>query len=379
MNYIDFTIAVSIFLFFFALVLMFSTNYFSNISGLTKTSEFRSVTEGLFNLFFSGKGIPENWENLNIVPVQLGFIEDLHRIPILIKENSGYNLTNEIVSVDLIFDADCGNKAWNSSVRVFDYEGNNFPFKIINETLCSNQFLKNARIIWLTNISSNQNKKFYVYYSSENIINQNYSISYNSSSWIPNNGDDWTENNANDWVCTRMSCYNSADSKLRYYSVVADCDDYTSGWYGIEYNPTVLLNLSDYKKLEFWFKSNTTDSIELQLFTDSNNKYTRNITPTTYWILYEFDVGPDSSGWNEYGSPSWENIDHFGFNSTNSVAISFWVDGFHFKKIPVEVKTFPEEDLSSISSSKINALKNLNYDEMIKTLSGYKFRIEISE
>lgn len=379
MNYIDFTIAASIFFFFFAVVLIFSTNYFSNISGLTKTSEFRSITQGLFNLFFSGKGIPENWADTNLVPVQLGLIEDLYRIPVIIKENSGYNQTDEIINANLIFDENCENKALNNSVRVFDQEGNSLPFKIVNETFCPNHFLKNSRAVWLTNISSNQNKKFYVYYSSENIISKTDFISYNSSNWIPNNGDNWTENNANDWICTRMSCSNSADSKLEYYSIRADCDDYASGWYGIEYDPIGTLNLNDYKKLEFWFKSNTTDNIQLQLFTDSNNKYTRTITPTTYWNLYEFDVGSDASGWNEYGSPSWGNIDYFVFNSTNFVASSFWVDEFHFRKTPVEIKNFPEEKLSGISSGKINALKNLNYEEMIKTLSEYKFRIEISE
>ena len=60
MNYIDLAIGTSIFLFFFVLVLVFSTNYFSNLSGLTKISEFRTVSKSLFEIFFEGKGVPED-------------------------------------------------------------------------------------------------------------------------------------------------------------------------------------------------------------------------------------------------------------------------------------------------------------------------------
>ena len=184
MNYIDFTIAATIFLFFFAMVLIFSTNYFSNISGLAKTSEFRSITQGLFNLFFSGKGIPENWADTNLVPVQLGLIEDLYRTPVLVKENSGYDRINQLVSLNLIFDENCENKAWNTSIRVFDENGDQVYSKINNQTFCSNQFLKQARVVWETNLTANQNKKFYIYYSSDESINAlNYTDSFSTTGY----------------------------------------------------------------------------------------------------------------------------------------------------------------------------------------------------
>jgi hypothetical protein len=43
------------------------------------------------------------------------------------------------------------------------------------------------------------------------------------------------------------------------------------------------------------------------------------------------------------------------------------------------IKIFPEEKLNTISSTKVEAMKVLSYEEIIKTLGDYKFRIEISE
>lgn len=47
---------------------------------------------------------------------------------------------------------------------------------------------------------------------------------------------------------------------------------------------------------------------------------------------------------------------------------------------PITVKTYPEEIVPVVSISKLRALRNLTYEEIVRTLgTGYKFRIEISE
>ena len=172
MNYIDFAIASSIFLIFFGTALIFSTNYFSNLSSLTKTSEFRSVSENFFKIFFETKGVPENWdENYPISPVKIGLMEDLYKITILLEETSGYNRTNELISRHIVFDENCENKTWNNTIRVFDEDYNEFVYKSSDETFCSSQYLKEANITWEVNISANQYKKFFIYHSPDNGVN----------------------------------------------------------------------------------------------------------------------------------------------------------------------------------------------------------------
>ena len=47
---------------------------------------------------------------------------------------------------------------------------------------------------------------------------------------------------------------------------------------------------------------------------------------------------------------------------------------------PLSPEYFPEQSVDGISGSKLDALRDLTYDELRKTIGeGYKFRIEISE
>ena len=56
-----------------------------------------------------------------------------------------------------------------------------------------------------------------------------------------------------------------------------------------------------------------------------------------------------------------------------------WIDGFRFKRGTNEVNTFPEERFDGLSSSKINALANMSYEQAMKTFGDFKFRIEVTE
>jgi hypothetical protein len=378
MNYVDFAIAVSIFLFFFTAVLMFSTNYFSNLSSLTKVSEFRSFSENLFNIFFDSGGVPENWEESSITPVKMGLRESLYRFTVLIRERAGFNRINEPVNLHIIFDENCQNKSWNNTIRVYDENNNEMVSEISNTIICQDQYLNQGDVTWLVNISANENKKFWVYYSSnDRVTAPDYTpLSYNISSWLPNDGDSWTEDDEK-WSCTRMVCSVDNDYKVGSYSILADCLDSTT-WYNLEYNPDNAWNLTEYEKIKFWLKSNTTNTVTLQLFENSNEKYNRTITPSTSWTLYEYDVGPGSTGWMTYGSPSWEGINGLDFHYNSGSANSLWIDGLHFEKESLEVKSFPEEYFYALSFSKFVALKKISYDELRKTIGeNYNFRIDI--
>ncbi len=56
------------------------------------------------------------------------------------------------------------------------------------------------------------------------------------------------------------------------------------------------------------------------------------------------------------------------------------VDGLHFKKKPLTVKTFPEEHIEAISYNKFDTMRNLSYDELEKTIGeNYKLSVKIDE
>lgn len=391
MNYIDFAIAVAIFLFFFAIVLTLSTNYFSNISGLTKTSEFRSVAEGLFKLIFGSKGIPENWEETpDVNPVQLGLMEDLYRIPILVKETDGYNRTNEPVSTHIIFDYECQNKSWNTTLRVFDQNNNEIISEISNTTFCTNQFLNQSDVAWEVNISANQTKKFWIYYSPDDeITDPNYpSLSYNTSSWIPSDRDSWTEGTT-DWSryegSTGTPTFDTTN-KIRGTGSVNITGNFDSSSLGLEYNPSNnITGVSNGWYLDAWlYVDDTTSLSNVNVLINDNNEsiYVDVLSDISSGAWYHFEKElASTAGWTGWSSFNASNgidfIDFYMVNVSSGLTRTLKIDGLHFKKKPLEVKTFPEKRINALSSNKFNALKNISYDELRKTVGDYKFRIAV--
>jgi len=189
MNYIDFAIAISIFLFFFAIVLMFSTNYFVNLASETKLSEFRVIAEDFLRQFTGRSGVPTDWEtNLTITPVQLGLLQKLYRRRVLVDENAGINRTGMLVNASIIFDEDCANTTWNDTVRVYDEKDNSTFFTLTDQVFCNNQYLKSANVTWQVNTTNttgnNTMKKFWIYYSADyNVTAPNYTSPFNMSAF----------------------------------------------------------------------------------------------------------------------------------------------------------------------------------------------------
>jgi hypothetical protein len=395
MNYIDFAIASSVFLVFFAAALMFSTTYFSNLSSLTKTSEFRSISENFFKIFFESKGVPENWDDYPNAPVKIGLAEDLYLVSVLVKETNGSSRTNEPVTTQIVFDENCQNKSWNNSVRMYDEDWNQINLEISNTVNCSSQYLNQSNITWDVNISANQNKKYYLYYSPDSgITNPNYTtLTYNTSSWIPSDRDEWTDNDTTNFTCwyrqggSSGTVTNDTFNKIRGNSSVNITGTFDANDLGLIYEPTNDINgITNSWYLDVWIYVDDTTNLNTFLISLRHNassyiqtNISSDLTSNTW---YHFERQLDSSLWTIFGGfNASEGIDLIVldmYNSTPDLTRTLKVDGLHFKKKPLEVKIFPEEKITAVSVTKFGVLKNISYDETRKTVGeNYKFSLEV--
>jgi len=391
MNYIDFAIASSIFIIFFATALMFSANYFSNLSSLTKTSEFRSISENFFRIFFESKGVPENWEDYSNTPVKIGLVEDLYLMSILVKETNGSSRTNEPVTAQIVFDENCENNSWNNSVRMYDDNWNQINLETSNTTFCTNsQYLNQTNITWNVNISANQNKKYYLYYSPDNgITNPIYAtLVYNTSSWMPSDGDSWTETTT-DWSRyggTSGTVTNDSVNKIkgnRSVNITGTFDN--SNKLGLQYDsPGNITGISSDWYIDVWVYVDNTAGLSsfyitlyLDLLSNTNNDILPYLNNSTWYHFVKPLVDTSWSG--DYNISN--GIDYVSFviyNNTQGLTKTIKVDGLHFKKKPLEVKTFPEEKITAVSGTKFDALKNVSYDDVRKTVGeNYKFSLGV--
>jgi hypothetical protein len=176
---IDFVAAVGMFITFIAVLLIYMTNIIGSYQGLFVSSELKTASEDLYNNFFSGKGVPSNWEDFNMSPVKMGLVTDLYRLPLIIYEVNGTARNNNSINVSVTFDSTCDKKAWNNTVRVYDSSNNLIPLQLYNQSFCSNQFLTSADLVFNTTFSANQKKTFFVYYSDDkNVTGSNYTMSF---------------------------------------------------------------------------------------------------------------------------------------------------------------------------------------------------------
>ncbi len=396
MNYIDFAIASSIFIIFFGVALMFSTNYFSNLSSLTKTSEFRSVSENFFKIFFESKGTPENWDDYSNTPVKIGLAEELYLVSVLVRETNGSSRTDEPVTAQIVFDENYENKSWNNSVRMYDEDWNQINLEISNTPFCTSQYLNQSNITWNVNISANQIKKYYFYYSPDNgITNPNYAaLTYNTSSWVPSDRDAWTETTANWREYTSLSSENITNDttyKIRGNSSVNITGIFPHSSFGLEYWPSSsITGVSNGWYIDTWLYIDDVtylSAVYILLASGSTSitgslleNISGNMTSSTW---YHFVKKLDPNIWETKtgsfnASKGIRTIQFYAQNSTSGLTRTFKIDGLHFKKEPLEVKTFPEEKITAVSGTKFDALENISYDDARKTVGeNYKFRLEI--
>jgi len=397
MKYVGFAIAVSLFIFFFAAVIMFTTNYFSRYSGLTKTSELKPVAESLFNVLLKRKGIPEGWDlNYSISPVKVGLMEDLYMIPIIVKETNGSSRTNEPVTARITFDENCQNKSWNSTVRLYDEDDNELNIEISNTTFCTRQFLNVSNITWDVNISANQIKNYYLYYSpDDDVTNPGYtSLTYNTSSWVPSDRDEWTDNDTANFTYwsrnsgTSGTVTNDILNKIRGNSSINISATFGVSAVGLNYTPTNnITGVSNDWYLDVWlYVDNTSGLDEFRIYVKNdccNWIHTDVLGSMSSATWYHFVKILDPNQW-DFEALSFNASNGIGvllfnlYNSTPDLTRTFKIDSLHFKKKPLTIKTFPEEKIEAISYNKFDTMQNLSYDELKKTIGeSYKLSVKI--
>jgi len=393
MNYVDFAIATSLFLFFFAAVIMFVTNYFSGYSSLTKTSELRPVTESVFSVLFKSKGVPENWDaNYSITPVKVGLMEDLYMVPIIVKEDMGSNRINEPVTTGIAFDENCQNKSWNTTLRLYDEDDNEVNIEISDIVNCSNiRFLNESSITWEVNSSANQIKKYYLYYSpDENVTDPGYTpLAYNTSSWIPSDRDSWTETTTN-WTRYEGSSgtvTNDTVNKIRGTRSVNITGNFSATALGLRYNPTEnITGISNGWYIDAWVYINNKAQlgvINIRVNDNSESIFVNikdDMEPGWSHFAKELSSTAGWSNWSIFDASNGINyIDFYAENNSADLTRTLKIDGLHFKRKPLTVKTFPEEKIDAISYSRFEVMKNLSYDELKRTIGNYKMSVQIDD
>lgn len=186
---IDFVIAAGIFITFTAALVIILLNYLINYFNISSISDLRTVAYDTFYAVFSSGGIPFNWENSSFAPAKLGLVTNLYEVPFVINETSGATRTNFTINITYSFDPGCQNKAWNSTIRVYDYSGNLIPANLYNTTFCAGQYVKKSDVVFNLTLVANSMADFNLFYSSQQKIIpnplaypypsvQNYNVSF---------------------------------------------------------------------------------------------------------------------------------------------------------------------------------------------------------
>ena len=179
---IDFIIAVGIFLVFLAVIVNFIVNYLGNYFNMVSLSEMRVSAANIYNALFGSKGLPTNWWNSTNVPVKIGIVSDIYRRPIRIQEASGSVRNNITINATVLFDETCDNKAWESTIRLFDFNGTQVNMKLYNQTYCTSSYVKQANVLFNFTIQGSETKFFFLYYSPEtSVVASNDTADYNTT------------------------------------------------------------------------------------------------------------------------------------------------------------------------------------------------------
>ncbi len=163
---IDLTLSIGMFIVFIVMILLAVINFFSNYRSISEVSEYRTVAYSIYNYFFSSKGLPPNWEDLQKAPVFPSLMTDLYRLTFRVQNNG--TARNATVGANITLDSTCSNKAWNTTVILYDSNDKNISFQLqAPQNFCSPQFLKNSTIVFNDTFSANEIKYYHLYYSSD--------------------------------------------------------------------------------------------------------------------------------------------------------------------------------------------------------------------
>jgi hypothetical protein len=440
MHYIDMAIAFAIFIFFFTYVLFLAINYFTVQPHAARIAEYRQKAIDFFESVFESEGEPENWEKTG-APAKLGVASNLYRIPVVVKETSGYDRTNELIALNLTLDEDCTDKAWNDTIRIYDENMNEIPSEVSDQVFCVNQYLKQGNIIFEANVSASQSKKYFIYYSGfEDVNPPNYSKFHIVGYWKFDEGSgtiahDETGND-NDGIlyngtvsCADIDyCPKWVDGKFGKAIEFDGVDDYIKIPDDASLNP-----ISDSITVSVWVKPNflgvrqiieaygyggVPNAEPYWMRLDANNKFqfiVSNGTPTDvystttatagqwYYVVGRYNGshvsifvnGVEENSTSLTGNMVDSNTDlYIGQNTANNYFFNGTIDDVRIydraltseeiiilnNSAPLEVKHFPEESIEALSPDKLNVLKTLVYEKLRKDIGEeYKFRIEITQ
>jgi hypothetical protein len=177
---IDFVIAAGLFILFTVTIITLLMNYLNNYFSTSSVVDLTTLAYDAFYNIFSAPGIPSNWETSSSAPVKLGLTTNLYQLPFIINETNGTARNNYAVNATFNFDLTCQNKAWNTTVRIYDSNNNPVPLRLFNQTYCGvSQYLNTADAVFNVNLTANSQAKFFMYYSSQQKILPNFgSYSY---------------------------------------------------------------------------------------------------------------------------------------------------------------------------------------------------------
>jgi hypothetical protein len=180
---IDFALSVGMFFIFIGVLIAYITSYLSSYTGLVATSNLRTAAYNIHNSMFGSKGIPSNWESYNYVPVKIGLITDMYRMPIVISNTNNTQRSNITLNLSITFDNACVNKAWNNTLRIYNNTNHEVKFQLYNQSFCTQQFLNTTDIALNLSMAASSNNTFFIYYSPDKYIeSSNYSIEFPAAS-----------------------------------------------------------------------------------------------------------------------------------------------------------------------------------------------------
>lgn len=169
---IDLVVATGLFFVFVALILGFVLSYYSSFLSVLQESELRTQAANVDNIFFGGKGVPEDWDTRNTTPARIGLLNDLYRTPFIITTTNATDVNNVTLNFTINFDPLCLNKTRETTIRVYNATNAEFPYTLYNKTFCvANTYVKKADFALNFSLRSLTPYTFFVYYSPEAGIN----------------------------------------------------------------------------------------------------------------------------------------------------------------------------------------------------------------
>ena len=363
---IDLLASLVIFIVAISIVVIFFSNYLSQLPLWRSLGQLRDVAMEVKNKLFSSKGITT----------------EIYRVQVLVEEDAGLERINEPVEVEIVTDEACSNKSLNNSIRIQDENWVEIPFLLEDFQTCSGNYISSAKVLFNVNLSPYERKIFQIFYHNNEVAPPSYNVSINTSSWIPSDGDSWTES-LTDWSSVATLSL-STERKVGNYSLNVT-GNFASGKIDLVYNPSITIDgVKNGWYLRSWIWVDNKSDLRIWVeISDGNENISYEITDieSNQWYLFEKEISNEWRGWQSFNaSKGIDYIKIYATNQTSGLTRTLKVDGLRFEKKPLKVTVFPEERVEIISREKLEEYRNKTAEEIIGILGkGYKIRIEIKK